>query len=141
MNIQSEASLALPSAKYSPLTTAFGLIALANAARVLASSHVALGSGSLGQKYDIVVRGNYYKFSQNSELKEKLLKTGERRLIEAAPNDKVWGIGFLARGARKHAHEGHWGLNLLGRALEEVRERIRGEDEGGDGEGEEESEE
>ncbi|EME41237.1 hypothetical protein DOTSEDRAFT_73602 [Dothistroma septosporum NZE10] len=81
-------------------------------------------------KFDIVVQGNYYKFAQNLDLKTKLLATGYRRLVEAAPNDRTWGIGFLARDARSHTHEGSWGANLLGEALMSVRERIRNEQEG-----------
>ncbi|KAL2062930.1 hypothetical protein VTL71DRAFT_6002 [Oculimacula yallundae] len=77
----------------------------------------------------IVMDGTYLKFTQSDKkiakesLKEKLLQTGERQLVEAAPWDKVWGIGFSAAEAPDHEEE--WGLNLLGRALMSVRTIIR----------------
>ena len=40
--------------------------------------------------------------------------------------DRIWGIGFSAENAEKNRHR--WGLNLLGKALMEVRERIRREE-------------
>lgn len=41
--------------------------------------------------YGIVLQGNLLKFSQNSELKEKLLlATGDRELVEASPLDRIW---------------------------------------------------
>lgn len=78
-------------------------------------------------KLEVVTKGNYYKFSQNAGLKKLLLETGDRELIEAAPNDKIWGIGFEASDAKKHVHRKHWGRNLLGIALMTVRARLRAE--------------
>ncbi|KAG7446794.1 uncharacterized protein BT62DRAFT_931356 [Guyanagaster necrorhizus] len=40
----------------------------------------------------IVLEGNLHKFKQNSELKEMLLGTGEKVLVEASPRDRIWGI-------------------------------------------------
>lgn len=48
------------------------------------------------QRFDIVVQGNIAKFSQHPELKDYLLGTGNRILVEASPVDKIWGVG-LAR--------------------------------------------
>ena len=45
-------------------------------------------------KFEIVVRGNILKFSQNKELKEFLLSTNDAVLVEASPYDKVWGGGL-----------------------------------------------
>jgi ribA/ribD-fused uncharacterized protein len=42
---------------------------------------------------DIVYKGNYFKFSQNPNLKSKLLDTYPTILIEASPTDMIWGIG------------------------------------------------
>ncbi len=77
-------------------------------------------------RFDIVVRGNYHKFSQNSELSEFLLNTNDRILVEASPVDQVWGIGLAQNDAQaKNPH--FWkGLNLLGYALMEVRDVLRG---------------
>ena len=82
-------------------------------------------------KFGIVERGNYLKFSQNEKLKKVLLGTGERLLVEAAANDKIWGIGYTAAAAKKVSRE-DWGQNLLGKVLMNVREKIRVEEAGED---------
>ena len=70
------------------------------------------------KKFDIVKRGNYLKFSQNSELKEMLLDTDDDILVEASPYDGVWGI--------KSTDSRYWnGENLLGFAIMEVRDLLR----------------
>ena len=79
-------------------------------------------------KFQIVVAGNYYKFSQNPELKKLLMATGERELFEAAPNDRTWGIGYKAEEAKRHTDRTSWGSNLLGNALMTIRERLRAEE-------------
>lgn len=79
------------------------------------------------QRERIVEEGNYLKFSQNPELRRGLLETGVRELVEAARSDRVWGVGFNERDAE--GRRGEWGLNLLGKCLERVRNRIREEGE------------
>ena len=70
----------------------------------------------------IVKRGNQAKFSQNPELKEFLLKTGKRILVEASPRDRIWGIG-MGRSNPDAENPLKWkGTNLLGFALTEVRD-------------------
>jgi len=75
-------------------------------------------------KYTIVEQGNYLKFSQNNNLKQFLLQTGSKVLVEASPVDPIWGIGL----AEDHADAKDplkWkGENLLGFALMEVRDKI-----------------
>ena len=72
-------------------------------------------------RFAIVVRGNMGKFGQNKALKEFLLGTGERVLVEASPRDRIWGIG-LGQNNPKAEDPYQWrGLNLLGFALMEVR--------------------
>jgi ribA/ribD-fused uncharacterized protein len=73
----------------------------------------------------IVEEATYLKFSQDKELKRLLLETGDRELAEAVPRDRVWGIGFGKE--RAGANRNKWGLNLLGKALMKVRERLRKE--------------
>lgn len=76
-------------------------------------------------RVEIVVQGNYHKFGQHPELKEFLLNTSERVLVEASPVDPVWGIG-LAVDDERVGHVDQWkGSNLLGFALMEVRDRLR----------------
>ena len=76
-------------------------------------------------KYTIILKGNYYKFSQNNDLRNFLLNTKNKVLVEASPYDKVWGIKM------KYDNENienpfFWqGENLLGFALMEVRDEIK----------------
>ncbi|AWT34691.1 hypothetical protein GCM10008956_37670 [Deinococcus arenae] len=66
------------------------------------------------------------KFGQNARLRPALLGTGEAELVEAAPNDRVWGVGFSEEdvlGARQA-----WGENLLGRALMALRAELTADD-------------
>jgi len=75
-------------------------------------------------RLEIVVRGNYEKFSQNGELREYLLKTGRKVLVEASPVDRIWGIGLGGDDKRATNPESWAGLNLLGFALMKVRQRL-----------------
>lgn len=77
-------------------------------------------------RFDIVIAGNLAKFSQHDNLKHYLLGTGERVLVEASPVDKIWGVG-LAKDDERLLDPRQWqGLNLLGFALMEVRDKLRG---------------
>ena len=76
------------------------------------------------EKSAIVARGNYYKFSQNPEMKEFLLATGNRVLVEASPYDRIWGIGMTAANANAENPLLWRGRNLLGFALMEVRDKL-----------------
>lgn len=46
-------------------------------------------------KYEILKQANILKFSQNQELKDFLLSTYDKILVEASPYDTIWGIGML----------------------------------------------
>ena len=73
-------------------------------------------------KYQIVLNGNLLKFSQNENLKNLLLSTGNSLIAEAAENDPVWGIGLSVQEAKQGRQ---WrGENLLGKVLVEVREQL-----------------
>ena len=74
------------------------------------------------RRFEIVVEGNIYKFSQNEELKNFLLNTKERILVEASPVDKIWGIGLTAESENAKNPLLWEGLNLLGFALMETRD-------------------
>lgn len=52
-----------------------------------------------------------------------MLATGDRELVEASPDDRIWGIGFEA--VKADANRDQWGENLLGLALMNVRKRLR----------------
>lgn len=77
----------------------------------------------LEHRYSIVVRANEAKFAQNPELGEFLRQTGSRVLVEASPVDRIWGIG-LAQDDERASNPNEWqGLNLLGFALMQVRDK------------------
>lgn len=75
--------------------------------------------------FGIVVEGNWHKFSQSAKLKAFLLNTGDRILVEAAPDDFIWGIGMVEQDPRAPEPAQWQGTNLLGFALMEVRARLR----------------
>ena len=70
------------------------------------------------------------KFTQNKGLAELLIRTGERRIVEASPFDYVWGAGMKEEEIRAG---GEWiGCeNLLGIVLERVRVELRPADDDG----------
>ncbi len=76
------------------------------------------------RRFALVVEGNMAKFGQDEALLTYLLGTGGRVLVEASPRDRVWGIG-LGAGNEQATDPTRWrGLNLLGFALMEARERL-----------------
>ncbi|MDF1548474.1 MAG: NADAR family protein, partial [Bacteroidales bacterium] len=76
-------------------------------------------------RFEIVRQGNLLKFSQNVDLKEFILSTGDKILVEASPVDPIWGIG-LVKDNPNAAHPENWkGTNLLGFALMEVRDELK----------------
>ncbi|MHC5260534.1 NADAR family protein [Streptomyces sp. UC4497] len=77
------------------------------------------------ERFGVVVEGSVHKFAADPELREFLVGTGERVLVEASPMDRVWGIGMAADDAGAADPEAWRGLNLLGFALMAARERLR----------------
>ncbi|EAD1221349.1 NADAR family protein [Listeria monocytogenes] len=78
----------------------------------------------LKNRFNIVMRANQAKFSQNEELKKFLMQTKNRILVEASPVDKIWGIG-MATDNKNVENPLYWkGLNLLGFALMAVRDEL-----------------
>ncbi|KAL5020937.1 hypothetical protein ScPMuIL_000092 [Solemya velum] len=73
---------------------------------------------------DIVKDGNLAKFSQNEELREIMVRTHPRTLVEAAPRDTVWGIGLGKTNPKAWDRKTWRGKNLLGFALTDVRAQI-----------------
>lgn len=73
---------------------------------------------------DIVTEGNRLKFGQNADLREYLLATGDKVLVEGAHYDPVWGVG-LAWNDPRILDEGNWqGTNWLGECLMTVRSEL-----------------
>lgn len=77
------------------------------------------------ERFRIVAEGSVHKFAAHADLREFLLGTGERVLVEASPVDRVWGIGLAADDEAASDPERWRGPNLLGFALMEARERLR----------------
>lgn len=67
---------------------------------------------------------NVAKYGQNPAMRATLLSTGNRTLVEASPNDKIWGIGMTVNEMTMLGHDRtKWrGQNLLGFILEKVRD-------------------
>ena len=70
-------------------------------------------------KENFMYNACYAKFSQNDKLKDFLLSTGNREIVEASPVDNIWGIGFSSDKAMENIDK--WGQNLLGKTLMKVR--------------------
>ena len=75
--------------------------------------------------FEIVVEASVAKFSQDPALKEFLLNTGDKVLVEAAPRDRIWGIGLGQNNEKAQNPETWRGRNLLGFALMKARSIIR----------------
>ena len=54
-----------------------------------------------------------------------MLETDGTTLVEASPQDKMWGIGLGAEDSRAKNYKTWNGKNLLGFALTDVRELIK----------------
>ena len=74
--------------------------------------------------YGFMVYVNYLKFSQNPELKDALLSTGNKTLVEASVSDRIWGIGLRIDNPDIYEENKWQGTNLLGKALMEVRSKL-----------------
>jgi ribA/ribD-fused uncharacterized protein len=79
------------------------------------------------KRFEIVIKGSLDKFTQHKDLKEFLLNTKERVLVEASPVDRIWGIGLTVDSEKAENPKCWNGLNLLGFALMKVRDIIRKE--------------
>jgi ribA/ribD-fused uncharacterized protein len=76
---------------------------------------------------EVVLQGNIAKFSQNRRLGKWLQATGSSVLIEASPEDALWGIGLHRDDARAKDPAVWPGKNLLGFAIMTVRDQLFGE--------------
>ena len=75
-------------------------------------------------RFDAVTAGSIAKFSSSPQLKAHLISTGDSVLVEAAPRDRIWGIG-LGRENVLVSQPSKWrGKNLLGFALIRARQEL-----------------
>lgn len=72
----------------------------------------------------IVYEGNYAKFTQNDNLLKALMATKGTELVEASPEDKIWGIGLHETDPRARVRSKWLGTNWLGEILTRVREDL-----------------
>lgn len=79
------------------------------------------------ERFALVAEGSAHKFRQHPDLRDFLLGTGSRVLVEASPLDRVWGIGLAADHPAAEDPARWRGLNLLGFALMEARARLAAE--------------
>ena len=78
------------------------------------------------KRYQVMVDANMYKFSQDEKLKALLMNPefDGKKFVEASPYDGIWGI--KCDEATASDDESTWnGLNLLGKALDEVRDKLK----------------
>lgn len=80
-----------------------------------------------GVRQIIVYDGLYAKYSQNKELRDRLLKTGDAILAECAVYDKIWATGVSIKDASRFDMNRWSGQNLLGFATMLVRDKTRKE--------------
>lgn len=76
------------------------------------------------KRSEIVYAGNWAKFSQNQLLKDFLLQTEDKILVEASPEDTIWGIGLSQDHPDASSPKKWQGLNLLGFILMKIRADI-----------------
>ena len=72
-------------------------------------------------KQDVMFDAVYYKFKQNKDILQKLLDTGNARIVEATVKENYWGCG-----------PNNDGQNNYGKILIKVREKLRTEQEEGE---------
>lgn len=65
-------------------------------------------------KFSVMLETLYYKVTQNRDVYQKLMETGDEEIIETSPIDPIWGWG-----------EDKKGQNLLGKAWVIIREKIK----------------
>lgn len=68
------------------------------------------------------------KFSQNPDIRKKLLDSGDKILAEANPRDTYWGIGTSASTSIAKTPSKWKGQNKLGKMLMELRDELIAED-------------
>jgi ribA/ribD-fused uncharacterized protein len=76
---------------------------------------------------EFVYQGNLAKFTQNPILKQGLMATEDKEIVEASPYDTIWGIGMDV-GHPDIEDKSKWqGTNWLGEAIMRVRETLKQE--------------
>lgn len=74
---------------------------------------------------EIVYDGNMAKFTQNPTMLEELMFTGDKVIVEASPQDSIWGIGLAAGDPLAQDRRTWKGTNWLGEAIQRVRDELK----------------
>lgn len=79
------------------------------------------------KRYDAMLKANYAKYEQNRDLREMLLdqKYDGKSFVEASPVDGIWGIKRWQFDPNADDETKWRGQNLLGKVLDEIREKIK----------------
>lgn len=78
------------------------------------------------ERLEIMKLGIYLKFVHNKKLRDLFLSRDfdNKEFVEASPKDVIWGVGLGEDNPLIDDFRNWKGENLMGRALDEVRERI-----------------
>lgn len=79
------------------------------------------------RRYKIVLFGVRLKFTQNPKLKDILMATGDSKMIETNPYDKVWAAGLSEYDCKRISEDKWPGRNLLGKIFDELKIEFKNE--------------
>ncbi len=86
--------------------------------------HVKVWMDSLANK--VMKEGVTTMFTQNQHLRQYLINTGDKKLVEANPHDIHWSCGLALKDVEKINDIEHWpGKNVLGNILMDARETLK----------------
>jgi len=71
-------------------------------------------------RYDCMMEALTWKYDASKEFRQLLRECGTKTIVEASPDDRIWGIGYYDHEAMEH--QSSWGLNLLGQCLMQIKE-------------------
>jgi len=78
----------------------------------------------MAASYPAMIAVNFAKWNSSPVLKELIISTDPKIIVEASPYDKIWGVG-LNEDDDLILDEKNWeGMNLLGKALMNVRREL-----------------
>lgn len=78
------------------------------------------------KRYQVMVDANVYKYSQSDKLRELLLnpELKGKHFCESSPKDTIWGCGLHESDPLIDDEKNWKGQNLLGKVLDEVRNKL-----------------
>lgn len=72
----------------------------------------------------VVTAGSIAKFTASDRMRDELLRTGDRVLVEGSPRNRIWGVGISWRDDAILDSRNWRGRNLLGECLMAARKTI-----------------